>query len=85
LCESTTVDDELSIIIGIGINVNMLLELLEKIDRPATSLMVECGTDVKVERVLNFLQNRFVTDLEFFLRKGISAFIDEYRSRIVNG
>ena len=82
LCETTTIDDGLYVILGIGINVNMPLDLLEKIDRPATSLMVEGGTNLKVDRVLELLQIRFMKDLEVFLQKGFPPFIDDYKLRI---
>ncbi len=79
LCETTPLSDHLGIILGIGINVNMPLELLQKIDRPATSLLVEQGNLLQIEEVLNSLQNAFIGDLEIFLEEGFAHFLSQYR------
>lgn len=81
LAETTTVDELLCLIIGIGLNVNMPQGLLEKIDRPATSLFVEGGQHLSVEEILHLLQKQFLLHLESFLKAGFSSFFEEYKQR----
>lgn len=79
LAETTTVDDQLCMVLGIGLNVNMPLELLEGIDRPATSLSFEGKRHFDIEEVLQVLQKQFVADLSLFLDQGFSHFLETYR------
>ena len=82
LAETTSLDAGLGVVIGIGLNVNMPLELLEQIDRPATSLCVESGHPFDVEEILSALQRQFLGDLELFLVAGFTPFLEEYRCRL---
>lgn len=82
LAETTMVSDQLCFVAGIGVNVNMPLEALEKIDRPATSLLVEGGRGREIKEVLKALQTHFVKDLDLFLQKGFAPFLEEYRRRL---
>lgn len=82
LCETTPLSDTLCVIAGIGLNVNMPLDLLQKIDRPATSLLVEKGTAFDVETVLNLLQKSFVKDILQFIDGGFHPFLDTYRNKM---
>ena len=70
LCETTPMSDNLAVIIGIGLNVNMPLQLLQQIDRPATSLMVEGGEKMEIEMVLESLKNNFWKISGSFWKKG---------------
>jgi BirA family transcriptional regulator, biotin operon repressor / biotin---[acetyl-CoA-carboxylase] ligase len=81
LCETTPLSDTLAIIIGIGLNVNMPLDLLEKIDRPATSLFVEGGKKMDIQDVLQSLQKHFMDNLALFLDEGFSPLLAEYKKR----
>lgn len=83
LCETTPFSDLLCVILGIGINVNMPLNLLEKIDRPATSLLVEGGSSLEVESVYEELQNRFLHNLELFLNEGFQPFLEKYKQKMI--
>jgi BirA family transcriptional regulator, biotin operon repressor / biotin---[acetyl-CoA-carboxylase] ligase len=78
----TTMTDKLCVIIGIGLNVNMPLELLSKIDRPATSLMAETGRMFDKEIILNALQNEFMHNLDCFFAEGFSPFLETYRQNM---
>lgn len=75
----TTMVDKLCVIIGIGLNVNMPSELLNKIDRPATSLMAESGQIFNTEAILSELQSEFSKNLEIFFAEGFSYFLETYR------
>lgn len=82
LAETTPLSDQLCFIAGIGLNVNMPLDLLQQIDRPATSLLVEGKQEFDVEAVLELLQRHFVADLDLFLEVGFYPFLEEYRQRM---
>lgn len=79
LCETTPFSDTLCIALGIGLNVNMPLVLLQKIDRPATSLLVENGRLHEPNYVLEVLQKYFLKDLELFFDEGFISFLEMYR------
>lgn len=83
LCESTPYSEMLSIVAGIGLNVNMPQEILNKIDRPATSLKMETGREYQVEEVLSKLSEQFLKDLEVFLDEGFHLFLEEYKQRLM--
>ncbi|MEI8366565.1 MAG: biotin--[acetyl-CoA-carboxylase] ligase [Parachlamydiaceae bacterium] len=78
LAETTPLSDQLCMIIGIGLNVNMPLETLQKIDRPATSLANESGRPFDVEKVLDRLQIQFTKDLDLFFEEGFHPFFAPY-------
>lgn len=75
----TTALDQLCVVIGIGLNVNMPKALLQKIDRPATSLMVESGRTYDPEEILAKLAQTFSADLDRFFSRGFTPFIEPYR------
>lgn len=85
LAETTPLSDSICVVIGIGINVNMPLETLKLIDRPATSLMSETGKEHDVETVLNALIAQFMEDLDLFLEEGFHPFLEEYRKLMPMG
>ncbi len=76
LCETSPVENKRGIVLGIGLNVNMESELLDKIDQPATSLAHEKGEMVDLKTVLDALRDHFIKDVEVFLKKGFSPFQD---------
>lgn len=80
LSESTPLSDQLCLIIGIGLNVNMPLETLQMIDKPATSLCVEAKERYEVGLVLDMLTQKLVENFQVFLEEGFHPFIKSYRS-----
>ena len=84
LAETTPLSDLLCVVIGIGLNINMPLETLQKIDRPATSLLVEAGHSFDVETVLAIVQQKFVRDLDIFLDESFIPFLESYRQQIAH-
>ena len=62
---------------------NMPLDLLERIDRPATSLMVEKGEQIDIEDFLNVFQDRFQKDLALFLSEGFAPFYADFSKRLL--
>jgi len=62
LCESRFKGSEIDgLVIGVGVNVNTPISSLEKIDTPATSILVETGEDepFKVDELLHIILNNF--------------------------
>lgn len=83
LAETTPLSDQICMIAGIGLNVNMPIELLRSIDRPATSMLIEAKKAFDIEIVLQQLQKEFVSDLQIFIEEGFHPFLNDYRSRLV--
>lgn len=82
LCETTPLSDHLGVVLGIGLNVNMPLDLLEKIDRPAASLLSASGKKHDIAKVLERLMHHFGEDLQLFIGEGFHPFLKEYRERL---
>lgn len=83
LCETTTVEDRLCVVVGIGLNVNMPRELLDQIDQPATSLLAEGKInkgEYEVEFVLHRLTRCFIDHLNKLLLDGFKPFLESYRN-----
>lgn len=81
LCESIVQQTRRGIVCGIGLNINMPLEILNQIDRPATSLFVEGGDVLEVEEMLELLQYFFLIALEEFMYKGFAPFFSVFQKR----
>lgn len=60
LCETIQQPNSPGVVIGIGLNVNMTAEDLQKIDQPATSLLAETGNTHDLQTLLHSISNRFV-------------------------
>lgn len=81
LCETIQDNAKIGIICGIGLNVNMPVFLLNQIDRPATSLLVEGGRPYPLAEIQAQLQNSFYNHLEVFLNHGFSPFFPLFENR----
>ena len=79
LCETLLEQEQRGIVCGIGLNVNMPADVLNRIDRPATSLFVEKQQLFDPAVVLELLQARFVVDLNQFLKEGITPFFPRFQ------
>ena len=79
LCETTQTAHGIAFIVGIGIDINMPKEHLEKIDQPATSLMIEADKEFSISEVTNILHAKFKANLALFFDHGFQPFIDPYR------
>lgn len=82
LCETTSILGRLCVIVGIGININMPLNVLEKIDRPATSLFAETHQTYAVEEVILSLQKQFLANITRFFEEGFSPFLTLYKEML---
>src|SRR4029079_3728979 len=84
LSETTSVDDSICFIAGLGLNINMPRDLLDQIDQPATSLLAEGAFSLEVSKVLSLIQKHFVTQLNQLGKQGFHPFLDRYRQLIVH-
>ncbi len=84
LCETTSIGNDFCVVLGIGLNVNMPLEQLLEIDRPATSLFAEDGKHRDIEEIISLLQQEFCLDLQMFLEKGFSPFLPLYKNFLIH-
>lgn len=80
LTETTPIEGKILVVVGIGLNVNMSQEELDKIDKPSTSLLVSTGETLDRMELLQKLCIRFERDLSLFLRAGFSPFFQDYVS-----
>ncbi len=83
LCETTTAEQYLGIVLGIGINVNMTEEMLKVIDQPASSLAQLSTHTWNLEQVLEPLLNQFIIDLETLKKKGFVPFQKAYENLLI--
>ncbi len=68
LCETTSLESLYSVVIGIGLNINMTKKMLEKLDQSATSLFMETGETHNISEILESLKSYFISDLAYFLK-----------------
>lgn len=81
LCEAIYVGEHRGVVCGIGLNVNMGAEELNKIDRPATSLAVEAGHLLEVDTLLESLTEQFAKALAIFMADGFTTFFLDFQKR----
>ena len=74
LCETLFDTDFTSVFLGIGVNVNMEQEELNKIDQKATSLKVETQKTWDTKALLKELTRSFTEDLNLFKIQGFEPF-----------
>jgi BirA family biotin operon repressor/biotin-[acetyl-CoA-carboxylase] ligase len=79
LCETQDMGQEFCIIAGIGINVNMPVEILEQIDQPATSLLQIKKELLELESFITAFQLQVQKDIALFQREGFNPFYPEYQ------
>lgn len=77
LCETSYQKTYVDLFLGIGINVNMGMDELERIDQPATSLLVETGREWDRRDLLLSLKKQFLQDFTLFREKGFTPFHNE--------
>ncbi|HEY4832988.1 MAG TPA: biotin--[acetyl-CoA-carboxylase] ligase [Waddliaceae bacterium] len=68
LCETVQCAPDIGIVIGIGLNVNSSQEQLERVNQPATSLLVETDRINNPQEILTDLKDLFVDDLAIFFK-----------------
>lgn len=81
LCETILEQNQRGIVCGIGLNVNMPAEILNQIDRPATSLLIEGKRPFDIAAILAVLQKKFLINLNQFLKTGFTSFFPLLQAR----
>jgi BirA family biotin operon repressor/biotin-[acetyl-CoA-carboxylase] ligase len=74
LTETVPQGEDIGVIIGIGINVNMPTESLEAIGVPATSLLQLSQKKWNLQEVTELVMNHFLQDLEVLKKSGFAPF-----------
>ena len=83
LCEVVSKDNDFTLFLGIGINVNSEKEFLKKIDQPATSLKVETNKNWDRKELLEKLKKAFLKNLKIFKEKGFTPFHEEFENLLL--
>lgn len=79
LAESSVKNGRVSaIVLGLGLNVNMPLSSVSKIDKKATSLKVLSGREFDVQECIKHISDEFFKNYDEFIKKGFSFIRDEY-------
>ena len=82
LCESKLKDNAIQgVVLGIGVNLNTPQEVIDSIDRPATSLNLATGKHIDRYLFLNKLVEEFFSNYEKAIHEGFSAFEEDYLKR----
>lgn len=74
LTETVTKDQEIGVIIGIGINVNMPTAALEAIGVPATSLLQLSEKKWNLQEITELVMDHFIRDLDVLKKSGFVSF-----------
>lgn len=84
LTETISCKDQIVVFLGIGVNINMPPETLQKIDRPAASLFSVSGKLFSVNEVLHQLVKFFLRDFEIYLIEDFQAFFPAYQNHLIH-
>ena len=85
LCEVIKTKEHYEIILGIGLNVNMAREDLDKLGQAATSLAAEKGQSFKIAEIVMDLTREFNQVLVIYQKEGFKPFLREYEKHLVFG
>jgi len=80
LTQVISIDHASGILLGLGINVNMPMEMLLLIDQPATSLLEESGHEWNIQELLFKIVGSFLIDLKVLRAKGFASIGEELQS-----
>ncbi len=82
LAESSMENNKITgIVLGIGLNVNLPKETIEKIDQKATSISVLNQQNYDVEKILHNICDEFFSNYDAFVSNGFEYIKDEYIQR----
>jgi BirA family biotin operon repressor/biotin-[acetyl-CoA-carboxylase] ligase len=82
LTETTPENQEIAVLVGIGLNVNMEPELLKTISQPATSLLQLTGKPWDLSEILQELVERFVKHLDELKSRGFAPFQEKFEAML---
>ncbi|MEM8727269.1 MAG: biotin--[acetyl-CoA-carboxylase] ligase [Chlamydiota bacterium] len=84
LCETIDLQPNFGVVLGTGGNVNMSEETLDRIDRPATSLVVEIGRQRESTPLIKILEEFFLEDYHLYLKSGFQPFYASYNALLTH-
>ncbi len=82
LCETVRTESQIAVLAGIGININMTQQDLQKVSQPATSLWMETGRSYDIALISEKLKELLLKHLPIFLSFGFSTYYQAYRDRL---
>lgn len=80
LTETLSHQNQIDVIVGIGLNVNMEEEALQTIDQAATSMAASAGKPWNLSQILHELMDQFLADLSLLQDKGFKPFRREFEN-----
>lgn len=82
LCESKTINNKISaLVLGVGVNLNMNIETINKIDQNVTSLNLLLNKDIDSECFINIVLEKFFADYDEFTKLGFKYIKNDYIKR----
>lgn len=78
----TVLSNYTSLLIGVGLNVNMGKDICNTLDQPVTSLMIETGHSFDTELILTSLYQNLRACVQQLLDEGFSSFHEELHSML---
>jgi BirA family biotin operon repressor/biotin-[acetyl-CoA-carboxylase] ligase len=84
LCESIIQgNNNIGVVVGCGVNLNMTSEVISKIDQPATSLNIILNKKINRDKFLENFVNYFFKDFDNFYKLGFPLIFDEYKQKSI--
>jgi len=80
LSETTRLENQIGLICGIGVNVNMRPEEMLAINQKVTSLSSESGKTYQLSEILEELIDQFLQNLQIFLKEGFTPFFNAFKN-----
>ncbi len=72
---------KIGMVCGIGLNINMSMDSIKKIDQPATSLFVHTNRLHDPDLILEKLVSAFNVNLQMFLERGFEPFFADFHNK----
>jgi len=82
LCETKQLDDTLFVATGIGLNINLSSSIINSLEKPATSLLVETGVTHNIESIRVLLEEKFHKNITLFLKEGFDPFYEKFNKKM---
>ncbi len=81
LCEAKKIQETYAFVLGLGVNVNLSLETISKIDKEASSLTNILGRDIDANKLISLILDAFFKTYKEFIQVGFSVIKDDYINR----
>lgn len=85
LCESSIKGNFIELIaVGVGVNLNMSIDEINSIDKPATSLNLVVGSNIDKIAFANLLVENFFSEYDTFVKKGFQSVQNFYSANCIS-